>query len=114
MVGSWDGRGWIGTDRNRLWWRTFGEGADGASAEGELTLLYGRYVRMFWNIVAGARYESEPVRGGYLTAGIQGLAPYWFEIALLGFVSDRGKPGAAKRWRTPWRAPNWSVAWALR
>lgn len=94
VVGSWDGFGWVGTDRNRLWWRTFGARADAKFTEGELTLVYGRYVRMFWDVVAGVRYEFEPVGTSFLTAGIQGLAPYWFEIALLGFVSDRGKPGA--------------------
>lgn len=102
VVGSWDGLGWIGTDANRIWWRTFGERADGAFTEGELTLLYGRYVRMFWDLVAGVRYEFEPVGSGYFTAGIQGLAPYWFEIALLGFVSDRGKPGARFEIETDW------------
>ena len=71
VVGSWDGVGWIGTDRDRLWWRTFGERADGAFTEGELTLLYGRYVRMFWDLVAGVRYEFEPVGSGFFTAGIQ-------------------------------------------
>lgn len=94
VVGSWDGFGWVGSDRNRLWWRTFGERAGSEFTEGELTLLYGRYVRMFWDLVAGVRYDVEPVGTGYLTAGIQGLAPYWFEIALLGFVSHRGDPGA--------------------
>ena len=102
LVGSWDGFGWVGTDRDRLWWRTFGEYADGAVGEGELTLVYGRYAWTFWDLVAGVRYEFEPVGSGFFTAGIQGLAPYWFEIALLAFVSDRGKSGARFEVETDW------------
>jgi copper resistance protein B len=44
--------------------------------------------------VPSAAAAFEPAGTAFLTAGIQGLAPYWFEIALLGFLSDRGQPGA--------------------
>ncbi len=91
-VGSWEGGGWIGTDFDRLWWSTEGEHAGGALGEAEATLLYGHYARRFWDLVIGVRQDFEPVSQTYVGFGIQGLAPYWFEVSLLGFVSQRGKP----------------------
>lgn len=93
-VGAWEGGGWIGTDYDRLWWSTFGEGADGTFTESEVMLLYGRYVRTFWDLVVGYRREVRPIGQGYLAFGLTGLAPYWFEGSVLGFVSEKGKPSA--------------------
>jgi len=52
-VGRWRGAGWIGTDFDRLWWSTEGERAGGAFGEVEAMLLYGKYVRRFWDLVIG-------------------------------------------------------------
>ena len=91
-VGRWTGAGWIGTDFDRLWWSTEGERVGGAFGDAEAVVLYGRYARRFWDLVVGVRQDFEPVTQSYLGFGIQGLAPYWFEVSLLGFVSRRGKP----------------------
>ncbi len=90
--GTWLAEGWIGTDFDRLWWETDGERFDGAIEEAEVTLLYGRYVRRFWDAVIGYRHELEPISQGYLTVGMMGLAPYWFEVGLFAAVSDNGRP----------------------
>jgi copper resistance protein B len=86
------GNGWIGTDFDRIWWSATGERADGTYDEVRAVALYGHYVRRFWDVVVGYRQDIEPITQGYLAFGIQGLAPYWFDVSLLGFVSDRGKP----------------------
>jgi copper resistance protein B len=91
-VGRWSGAGWIGTDFDRLWWSTEGEGLDGEFDDVEAQALYGRYVRRFWDLVAGYRQDFQSTTQGYLAFGIMGLAPYWFEVSALGFVSQRGKP----------------------
>lgn len=91
-LGTWEGNGWIGTDFDRLWWSTDGEHFAGDFEAAELTLAYGHYVRRFWDLVVGVRHEMEPVSQSYLTFGIMGLAPYWFEIKLFGIVSENGRP----------------------
>jgi copper resistance protein B len=91
-VGRWLGAGWIGTDLDRLWWSTEGEGADGEFEDVEATALYGRYFRRFWDVVVGYRQDIKPVTQGYLTLGVMGLAPYWFEVGAFGYVSHRGRP----------------------
>lgn len=91
-LASLEGAGWIGTDFDRIWWRASGEGAGGGFPEADAALLYGRYVRRFWDVVIGYKHRFEPVSQGYLALGFQGLAPYWFEVSLLGLVSDQGRP----------------------
>ncbi len=91
-IGRWDGSGWIGTDFDRFWWNTSGEADGGGLYEAEAMVLYGHYARRFWDVVVGYRHDFEPTSQGYFTFGVMGLAPYWFEVGLFGFVSDQGKP----------------------
>ncbi|MGE0160812.1 MAG: copper resistance protein B [Gemmatimonadales bacterium] len=91
-VGRVRAGGWVGTDFDRLWWSAAGERADGLFDDVRLTALYGHYVRTFWDLVVGFRQDVEPIQQSYVTFGIQGLAPYWFEVSLLASVSDRGRP----------------------
>lgn len=91
-LSRWDGSGWIGTDFDRLWWSTEGEGLGSDLGSAEAMMLYGHYVRRFWDVVVGYRQDIEPVAQGYLAIGVTGLAPYWFEVGAFGFVSQEGRP----------------------
>jgi len=87
--------GWIGGDYNRLWVNTEGTRADNSSPEDtDVQVLYGRLIAPFWDLQAGVRYfhpkANAPSRGSAVF-GIQGLAPYWFEVQAAGFVSHRGE-----------------------
>lgn len=85
------GEGWVGTDYNRVWWRGSAEREGGRVDNADVQLLYGRYVRPFWDAQIGYRRVIRPGGGNYLVAGFQGLAPYRFEVAAWGAVSDRGR-----------------------
>ena len=91
-VAHWDASGWIGTDFDRVWWSAEGQQSRGAIGEAEFTALYGHYVRRFWDVVVGYRQDLKPSAQGYLAFGVAGLAPYWFEVSALGFISQEGKP----------------------
>jgi len=91
-LGRWHAGGWIGTDFDRLWWSSEGERLDGSVGEAEAMLLYGHYFRKFWDFVVGYRHDFRPSNQGYLTVGVMGLAPYWFEVGLFGFLSQDGEP----------------------
>ena len=54
--------------------------------------MFGHYVRRFWDVVVGYRQDLKPSAQGYLAFGVAGLAPYWFEVSALGFISQEGKP----------------------
>lgn len=89
---NWNAQAWIGGDYNRVWFKTSGAKLiNGAVEESEAQLLYSRLIRPFWDLQAGVRFDDRPRPSrSYAVLGIQGLAPYWFEINASAFVSDKG------------------------
>lgn len=97
---QWDLQGWFGYDRNKLWLKTEGERATTASAadSSEVQVLYSRAVAPFWDLQAGlraVRYEGGLPRSSasqtYAVLGVQGLAPYWFDVDAAAFLSEEGE-----------------------
>lgn len=89
---AWHVQGWYGGDVHRLWWKSEGEGAFGEEIEhAELQLLYSRAVTPYFDLQAGVRqsYLDSEDRTD-LVLGVQGLAPYWFEVGAAAFVSTGG------------------------
>jgi copper resistance protein B len=92
---SVDTRGWVGRDRDRLWFRAEGEGAGGDVEEANAHILYGRQVSRWWDLIGGIRQDFRPGSPQTWAAfGIQGLAPYWFEIEATGYVGASGRTHA--------------------
>ena len=78
---SWDTKGWVGQDRNRLWFRTEGDRSGGRTEQAQVNLLYGRAIARWWDVTAGVRLDTLPdTPRSALALGVQGLAPYWFEV----------------------------------
>jgi copper resistance protein B len=78
---DWDARGWIGKDRDRFWFRTEGVSDLGQVRDAHTHLLYGRALSRWWDVVAGIRQDVRPGSPQtWASVGIQGLAPYWFEV----------------------------------
>ena len=89
---GWDVNGWIGGDRDRFWFRTEGDGEDGRLDAAQAHALYGRAVARWWDIVAGVRQDVRPGPGQtWAAVGIQGLAPYWFEVEATAYVGAAGR-----------------------
>jgi copper resistance protein B len=88
----WEGEGWIGGDVNRLAIKSEGEGDIGGALESaEVQALYSRAIDPWWNIVGGVRQDFRPQpQRTYATIGIEGLAPYWFEVEGQLFLSQKG------------------------
>ncbi len=88
----WDVQGWYGGDIHRLWLKSEGEGLFDGSAEAvELQALYSRAVTPFFDLQAGLRYDVRPdPERAHLVLGMQGLAPYLFEVDAAAFLSDEG------------------------
>ncbi len=96
----WDIQGWRGTDYNKLWFKLEGEDeVSSDAADLELQALYSRAVSAFWDFQIGARYDAALGSGSpddryFAVIGFQGLAPYWFEMEPVLFVSDKGDVSA--------------------
>ncbi len=89
---AWDLQGWYGGDYQRLRFKTEGEGEHGESPEdAELQLLYSRLFAPYWEWQLGLRHDFEPGDGrSFAVAGIQGAAPYEFEVDAGLYLSEDG------------------------
>lgn len=89
----WDVDIWHGGDIHKIWFKSEGERTfdPGSLERAEMQLLYSRAILPFWNLQAGVRHDVEPSPSrSHLVVGLQGLAPYWFEVDAALFVSERG------------------------
>jgi copper resistance protein B len=90
-----DSKAWIGRDRDRLWFRAEGDSEDGDVGEAQAHVLYGRQFSRWWDVVVGLRRDFRPDSPQTWAAiGVQGLAPYWFEIEATGYVGASGRTHA--------------------
>lgn len=89
---AYDAQAWFGRYYNRLVLKAEGDIADGELKDASTELLWGHAIATFWDTQAGVRYDSGdgPDRS-WLAFGLQGLAPYWFEIDATAYVGDNGR-----------------------
>lgn len=89
---SWDTKGWIGRDRTRFWFRSEGDRSAGRTHQAQTHLLVGRQISRWWDVTAGVRLDTLPdTPRGALALGVQGLAPYWFEVEASAFIEPSGR-----------------------
>ena len=90
---AWDAQFWYGGDINKFWVTTEGEGEFGENLEGaEVQALWSRAIDPWFDLQAGIRHDlnTGPDRT-HLVLGVQGLAPYWFELDAAVFLSTGGE-----------------------
>jgi copper resistance protein B len=87
----WEGQGWLGTDYDKLWIKSEGTLSKGALDDGQQQFLYSRAITTYFDLQGGLRsdIDSRPTRN-WAAFGIQGLAPYFFDLEATGFVSGQG------------------------
>ena len=92
---GWEGQGWIGTDLNRVWFRSEGERTDGQTESADLEVLYGRSISTWWDVVAGVRHDFKPgASQNFAAIGVQGLAPMKFEVSATAYLGEGGQTAA--------------------
>jgi copper resistance protein B len=94
---SWEAQGWVGGDYNRAWFKTQGDHNIDANVleNAEVQALYSRSIAPFWDFQIGGRFDLKPAPSrSFAVLGIQGLAPYWFEVNPALFVSHKGDVSA--------------------
>ena len=83
--------GWYGGDIDKLWLKTEIEGAYGRAADQvEVQALWSHAIDPWFNLQTGVRFDAEPRARGRLVLGVEGLAPYWFEVNAAAFLSTKG------------------------
>jgi len=90
--GLYDLQAWFGRTYDRLVLKAEGSVDNGTLEEASTELLWGHAVATYWDAQLGLRYDSgeEPNRS-WLAFGMQGLAPYWFELDITGYVGEQGR-----------------------
>lgn len=97
----WDAQGYIGKDLHKFWFKTEGD-ALMAETEGEMEFqgLYSRALTAYFDLQAGIRYDiaytgTASQSRGFAVIGLQGLAPYLFEVDGSIAVSEAGDLSAS-------------------
>ncbi|WP_420607555.1 copper resistance protein B [Novosphingopyxis sp.] len=87
----WDLQGSYGGDLDKFFYKSEGEGNFGEHIErAEVQALLSHAIAPFFDFQAGVRQDFAPRDRTYAVIGVQGLAPYRFEIDSALFLSDRG------------------------
>ncbi|GGB92833.1 copper resistance protein B [Novosphingobium endophyticum] len=89
---GFEGSAWYGGDIDRAVVDFEGEGAFGEKPENiEVSAYWRRALDPWFNLQLGVRHDFRPDPDRtYAMAGIQGLAPYWFEVEGQVFISNKG------------------------
>jgi copper resistance protein B len=89
---AYDALAWFGRDYDRLVLKAEGDIAGGKLQDARTELLWGHAVATFWDTQLGARYDSGVGPGrGWLALGVQGLAPYWFDVEATAYLGEQGR-----------------------
>ena len=97
----WDIEGWYGGDYNRLWFKSEGQKdtAFKADYDVDVQLLYGRFIRKYFDLQMGGRVETQSFKGSNVTRGlgvigIEGLVPYNYDFESSLFIDQNGAVSA--------------------
>lgn len=89
----WDGEAWIGTDMNRVWFRSEGFASDGTVSDGDIEAFYDRPLPRlrYFDGQVGLREDSDsgPHRT-WVALGVEGLAPGFFHLEPAFYFRDGG------------------------
>jgi len=87
-----DAQAWFGTDRNKLWLKASGERSGGRLGATRLEGLWNHAIAAYWGLQTGIRHDvgDGPSRT-WAAFGVQGLAPYWFEVEATAYAGPRGR-----------------------
>jgi copper resistance protein B len=90
----WELDAWYGDDYNKLWFETEGERVAG-DEDGRVELMWDRIISPWWSFQTGVRQDfGEGPSRTWADFGIQGLAPYLFEIDAALYVGEEGRTAA--------------------
>ncbi|MCM8558329.1 copper resistance protein B [Sphingomicrobium sediminis] len=88
----WDAQASYGPDLDELWIESEGEGdLDEGIESADIEATWSRAIAPFWDLQIGARQDLAGSSRTYATVGVQGLAPYLFEVDAAAYLSTEGE-----------------------
>lgn len=89
--GGQDVQAFYGGDIDKFWFKSEGEGNFGEKPEAaEVQGLWSHAIRPWWDLQAGVRQDFTGAERTHAVIGVQGLAPYLFEVDAAAFLSTKG------------------------
>lgn len=89
---SWSAQVWLGYDLEKVWLKTGGERVNNSTEDAEVQALYSKAIAPYWDIQFGLRQDFKPSPSDeWAVIGLQGLAPYFFEIDTALFIGKEGQ-----------------------
>ena len=94
---AWNAQAWYGGDFDKLLLRSEGEREHGAT-DARVEAFWNHAFASFWDWQLGVRrdFGSGPGRN-WAAFGVQGLAPYWFEIEAVAYLGENGRTALGLR-----------------
>ena len=90
--GAYDVLAKFGHDYNKLVIKAEGEASGGKLQEARTEALWSHAVSTFWDTQVGVRHDSGVgADRSWLAFGVQGLAPYWFEVDATAYLGPNGR-----------------------
>jgi copper resistance protein B len=89
---NFDGDAWYGSDYNRLWFKADGGRSRGDSSATRMEALWSHALTPYWDTQLGLRHDAwEGPARNWVVLGMQGLAPYWFDVEAAFYVGENGR-----------------------
>jgi copper resistance protein B len=93
--GAWDTQAWLGGDFDKLWLKSEGEHVADRTETAKLEVLEAHALLPFWDLQAGLRQDfGHGPQREWAAFGVQGIAPYWFDVELTGYVGEEERTAA--------------------
>ncbi|QTD44947.1 copper resistance protein B [Ottowia testudinis] len=87
-----DGQFSYGTAFNKFTVKAEGEAAKGKLHEARTEFLWGHAIAPYWDSQLGIRLDKGTVvNRQWLAFGVQGIAPYWFDVDATAYVGNEGR-----------------------
>jgi copper resistance protein B len=95
---AWEGQAWYGGDYDKVWFKTEGVPDPNNQDASRNELLWDHTLTRWWDLQTGVRYDlgQGPARG-WAAVGIEGLAPYWFDVEATLYAGEAGRTAARLR-----------------
>ena len=89
---AYDLKAWYGKSYDHALLKAEGDVDNGVMQDARTELMWSHAVAAHWDTQLGARYDSgvDPSRG-WLAFGVEGLAPYWFDVEASAYAGDQGR-----------------------
>ena len=92
---AWEVQAWYGGDFDRLLLRSEGDRSGGRIQSADAEALWSHPYAAFWNTELGVRRDFGVGPGrSWAAFGVQGIAPYWFNIEATGYVGSGQRTAA--------------------